>query len=295
MSAKRTLSPRDLARAIGASESSLKRWADEGAIRFVRTSGGHRRIPISEAIRFIRASGAQLIHPDVLGFADLDSLEGAAPEGGAEGEQFLDYLVRGESARARGLLLWLYTSGQSIASLCDGPVQSAMASIGERWQEDETGIYIEHRATDICIQALSQLRLLLPPVPDGPFAVGGSPSGDPYVLPSIMAASVLAAEGFQTVNLGPETPAESMVLAARDHGARLVWLSISSSQLRAESLTGYLRTLQDGLQELEATLVIGGQMRDRLRTSERKGVFMGGSMSELAAFARGVSAGLSER
>ena len=64
---KSLLSPRDLADAIGVSESSLKRWADAGKIQVSRTDGGHRRIPLAEAVRFIRATGAQVVRPDILG------------------------------------------------------------------------------------------------------------------------------------------------------------------------------------------------------------------------------------
>ncbi|HEX9106572.1 MAG TPA: MerR family DNA-binding transcriptional regulator, partial [Longimicrobiales bacterium] len=48
------LSPRELAEAVGVSESSLKRWADRGVLAVERTAGGHRRIPLGEAVRFIR-------------------------------------------------------------------------------------------------------------------------------------------------------------------------------------------------------------------------------------------------
>ena len=51
---KSVLSPKELAAAIGVSESTLKRWADDGLIVFSRTAGGHRRIRLAEAIRFIR-------------------------------------------------------------------------------------------------------------------------------------------------------------------------------------------------------------------------------------------------
>ena len=40
------LSPRELAEAVGVSESSLKRWADRGRVHVHRTEGGHRRIPV---------------------------------------------------------------------------------------------------------------------------------------------------------------------------------------------------------------------------------------------------------
>src|SRR6185295_13435922 len=70
---KSLLTPRELADAIGASESALRRWVDAGDIHMSRTAGGHRRIPVQEAIRFIRESGATVVRPEILGLAGLES------------------------------------------------------------------------------------------------------------------------------------------------------------------------------------------------------------------------------
>src|SRR3954470_5354840 len=70
---EKLLTTKEFAEAIGASESSLRRWTNSGAIRTSRTVGGHRRIPLSEAIRFIRETGATIVRPDLLGFPDADA------------------------------------------------------------------------------------------------------------------------------------------------------------------------------------------------------------------------------
>ncbi|MEO6025381.1 MAG: helix-turn-helix domain-containing protein, partial [Candidatus Binatia bacterium] len=65
----KVLSTRSLAHALGVSESSIKRWVDDGTIRSARTVGGHRRIPRVDAIRFVRATRASVVHPEILGLA----------------------------------------------------------------------------------------------------------------------------------------------------------------------------------------------------------------------------------
>ena len=70
-SRKSLLTPKDLADAIGASESALRRWVDGGRIRMLRTAGGHRRIPLQEAIRFVRQTGATIVRPELLGLNQL--------------------------------------------------------------------------------------------------------------------------------------------------------------------------------------------------------------------------------
>ena len=61
------VSPRQAARAMGVSESSLKRWCDQGLIRMTRTAGGHRKLPIAEVLRYVRDHNRPLLHPDLLG------------------------------------------------------------------------------------------------------------------------------------------------------------------------------------------------------------------------------------
>src|SRR3954467_2763768 len=119
------LTPKQLADAIGASESALRRWVDEGSIRMSRTAGGHRRIPVSEAIRFIRQSGSVVVRPELLGLRELGEMIETSGRGSDETELFA-VLRSGNRAVARGLLVAAYLRGPSLASLFDGPVRAAL-------------------------------------------------------------------------------------------------------------------------------------------------------------------------
>ena len=61
------VSPKQVARAIGVSESSLKRWCDQGLIKTVRTAGGHRKMDIAEVLRYVREQDHKLVSPEILG------------------------------------------------------------------------------------------------------------------------------------------------------------------------------------------------------------------------------------
>ena len=61
------VSPKQVARAIGVSESSLKRWCDQGLIETVRTAGGHRKMAIAEVLRYVREQDHNLVSPQILG------------------------------------------------------------------------------------------------------------------------------------------------------------------------------------------------------------------------------------
>ena len=279
---KRLLSPRDLADAIGVSESSLKRWADAGKIVVSRTEGGHRRIPLAEAVRFIRASGSAVVRPELLGLGEVASTEAVPPE-----DALFHHLSEGSGREARGLLMGRYLGGESIAALADGPIASAMSRIGELWQHDARGVFIEHRATDCCLQAVHHLRALFEAPTDGPLAVGGAPGGDPYLLPTMLAATVLAAEGFRTVNLGPDTPVATLRHAIAHHQPRLVWLSVSSPC--PPGLDDAAAAMARELAAAQRSLVIGGRHRHELPMTMGRACTVT-SLTELAAFARGLLA-----
>src|SRR3954468_24858058 len=107
---EKLLTTKELGAAIGASESSMRRWTDSGAIRTSRTVGGHRRIPLSEAIRFVRETRATLVRPDILGLGPLAGpfAPGAGGRQRPAEDELFDALNAGDAARARANLLGLY-------------------------------------------------------------------------------------------------------------------------------------------------------------------------------------------
>ncbi len=281
------LTPRQLAEAIGVSESSVKRWVDDGSIAATRTAGGHRRIPLPEAARYIRKSGAPVVRPDLLGLHDLEGVGEREVGLDGAGIRLFEYLRAGAAAEARGLILSQYLEGRSVAEIVDGPLAEAMKEVGELWVSSSSGIFWEHRATQIAIEALDRLRLLLGPREGAPAAVGGAPAGDRYILPSLAAAAVLEGEGLEATNLGPETPIDTLALAAEDLDARLVWLSVSFAA-DVEKLRRSLEALIPKLAGRNAILVVGGAQSSKLGLSRGESVYVGRSMAELEALAQGL-------
>lgn len=270
------LSPKDLASALGVSESSLKRWTDAGRIRATRTEGGHRRIALDEAVRFIRETGTPVVRPELLDMPEASSAQRA--------DTLVDRLRDGDARAVRGWILGRYLAGASVAELCDGPIRSAMYELGEEWRHGPEGIYLEHRATDLCLQALAHLRGALEEPADAPVAVGGGPEDDPYLLPAFMAATVVSAAGLRSINLGPDTPVAALEAAIEHHRPALVWVSATAALAPARA-----RAIGRSLAALPRSTiaVVGGQHRAAIAT---EGVRSIGSMRELADIASALAA-----
>lgn len=261
-----TLSPNELARIVGVSESSIRRWVDDGLIRVIRTAGGHRRIPAADAIQFIRQQRMQIFYPEMLGLKDQEVPRGQN-HNDLTGEILFSLLKNGQGDQFRSLLIRAYLNGVSPAELLDGPLWQALERIGVLWEHGEQGIFEEHQATTICIEAVSQLRRLIPgPPPGSPVALGGKPSGDPYFLPGLAVATVLAEAGYRSINLGPDTPVAVFHRAIEVSEPQLVWLSMTSDSGK-DAIVRFIRQLQEPLEGRGIPVVVGGQAADHYAAS----------------------------
>lgn len=284
---KRYYTPRELSVALDVSESSVKRWVDDGLLAATRTAGGHRRIALAEAVRFLRTAGTAGAGPISMFGGAVSVLPVKDTDGERLADQLFEALRHDDGETSRALILGAFLGGWSIAALADGPIRSAMARIGELWRHSAEGIVIEHRAVDLVVQIAGQLRSLLPhPRAETPGALGGAPAGDPYLLPSQLTALALAEVGFRDRNLGPDTPFASLMEAARRYRPRLVWLSVSAKVDDERRLRDDLVTLADDLAPLGATVGFGGRQAPFVPLGARAIRFAG--IGELAAYARGL-------
>lgn len=268
----RLVTPRQLAEAIGVSESSLKRWSDAGKIEVSRTEGGHRRITIGEAVRFIRDTRAHVVRPELLGL----------PRRSAMAEALTELLVQGDARAVLSHVAGQFLDGVPVAALCDGPLRAALTRIGELWRESVEGVMIEHRATAVCVDALATLRTMLPePDAGARVAIGGAPTGDPYLVPSMMCAAALHDAGMRAVNFGPESPLDVLARAARDERAALAWVSVTSPV--EPGIAAVLEHFCDDMAKQGTVVVLGGRQRDSLQVP--RSARSAGTIGELVAIA----------
>ena len=283
MTVMRLLSPRELADALGVSESSLKRWVDSGKIAASRTDGGHRRIALPEAVRFIRETGAPLARPEIL---DLPEVAAAEQPAGSGDNPLLGHLERGDATRVRGWILARYFAGASVAEIADGPVRAAMHALGELWHHDARGVFVEHRATEVCLQALEHLRATLDESPGAPIALGGAPEDDPYRVPTVLAGLVLVEAGFRAIDLGPDTPVSAFAHAVAEHRPRLIWLSATArvAPARVHAIGRWIAGLPRG-----TTVLVGGRCGQAIAATQPAARYLD-TMVELSAAARALVA-----
>jgi len=257
---KTLLTPKQVAQAIGASESSLKRWCDKGLMTTVRTPGGHRRLAVSDVLAFLRKTQHSLVRPELLGLPSSTG-EGTRTIARAA-EKFESALLAGDEAQARRIAFDLYLAGRPAWEICDEVIARAMNAIGDRWECGEAHVYEEHRACEICIRLLGELRAALPSASDAaPRAIGGSWENDPYRLPTTMVEIVLREAGWNAASYGASLPPDTFRAALEKSRPRILWLSVSSVQSPKLFLQQY-DELFTFATSMGTAVAVGGQALD---------------------------------
>ena len=251
------LSPKQVARAIGVSEASLKRWCDKGLLRAIRTAGGHRRISTDGVMQFLRESGRPLVRPEVLDLPATIGTGSTATERAAEHLQ--DALERGDEDAFRATLINLYLARHSVCDICDKVVAPGFAALGSKWQHGDLEVYQERRGCEICFRSLVELRSFLPPASDdAPYAIGGALEHDPYTLPTIMVELTLRELGWRAESLGVGHPTHTLCAAIRDKRPRLVWVSFSTLEPAPDFPERWQEVYQTAL-ACDAAVAVGGR------------------------------------
>jgi excisionase family DNA binding protein len=281
---KELLTPKQVARAVGASEASLKRWCDKGLLPATRTAGGHRRLPLSGVLQFLRDRGQPLVRPEVLGLPSSSGKGELTVERASESMRAA--LEAGDDEQLLRLAFDLYLGGRSACEVLDGALAPALHAVGQRWEHGETEVYEERRGVQATLAVLYQLVRVLPARPEGaPLAIGGTLPGDPYSIPTLMVEICLREAGWDAHSFGTELPADTLRAALEQVRPGLFWLSVSSLRSEAEFLASYAR-IQEKARDLDVPVVVGGRaLTDAVRRQMEYAAYCD-TLRHLEAFAR---------
>ncbi len=263
LSPLKTISPKQVAKAIGVSESSLKRWCDQGLIPMSRTEGGHRRLNPADVVAFIRKSERHLAEPEILG------LPAGTPQKSKFAEQTIQRLTQalidGKDEICRRLIFDLYLSNERLGRIFDEMIAKSFYQIGIEWKKGTLDIYQERRAGEICESILIELRSFLPiPNENSPYAIGATPEGDDYRIANRMAELILRELGWNAISLGTSLPFSTIEKAVIRYEPKLIWLSISSISNKKKFFVAYQK-MRERAGDNIAIILGGNALTERVR------------------------------
>ncbi len=256
---KDPLTPKQVARAISVSESSVKRWCDKGTIRTQYTGGGHRRILLRDLLSFLKESSNEIVRPEVVGLPPATGH--SLPRMDRACSQLTQAFLEGNEEQVRRIVLDLYLAENRISSICDQVISKAFEEIGNLWECGEAHVYQERVSCEVAMRLMRELRSIAArPNDNAPLAIGGAPQGDQYNLATTMVELVLCENDWNAKSLGGNLPFETISAAISDHRPRLFWLSVSHLTDKADFLKGYNQLYERFGSDI--AFIVGGRALD---------------------------------
>ena len=229
---KSILSTADVARLFNVTETTVKRWADEGTLRCQKTPGGHRKFEIRNVVDFAEVNHFEPV--GTLAIPEEDRLAQriqVATLGRDFSELVAAYVEKALAPDRGGLfpfLSYLYQHRVQLWEMYDLVIRPGMAEIGERFVRGEIGVNHEHRASYETLDALAKLQAQIhikPPA--GRSVVCACVGEDLHEIGLRCASYIFESEGWMVIYLGARIPAEAIRAAITEMKPDLACLSVT--------------------------------------------------------------------
>jgi excisionase family DNA binding protein len=232
---QKLLTSAEVARLLGVTAGSVKRWADLGLIHCARTAGRHRRFTPEEVERFRR--------------------ERSVAEPGSA--RLLDRLL--SDCDPHQILGDLYAERARLGSwwkVAESLVPT-LAEIGERWAAGTLSILEEHVASERLKRAVSRIADEIPARSGAPRVLLATAEGEEHTLGLSLVELVVREWGWHAVWAGRRTPVAEVV--AHVAGGTVDAVAVSAS---AVCVPGELMAQTERLGAIcragDVALVLGG-------------------------------------
>jgi len=259
---KTVLSTVDVARLFNVTETTVKRWADEGMLKCQKTPGGHRKFPVRNVIDFAEKNNFEptgaLTMPDHDGLGSTIQVAILRRDFPSLVRAFVEKALSPDRSDLHTFFSFLYEHRIQLWEIYDLVLRPGMVEIGERWVRGEIGIGQEHRASYETLDALARLQSEILIKPQTQESVLFACLGDELHEIGLRCASYLfEAEGWTTHYLGARTPSPDVIAALAELKPSVVALSITQAadlkQLRQD-----VSEITDAVRSRSMQLILGG-------------------------------------
>ena len=250
------LTPKQVARAIGVSESSVKRWCDAGLIESTHTSGGHRRLSLESVQKFLKEKNHLEIDPDIFSLKfSLGKSEYALERGK---KNFIEAMLSASEVKMKQIVLDYLDSGHKLEVIFDQILFAARADVRQLIRERKIESPIDHLGTEICLRLMFELRAGFDPPPStAPRALTVGLDGSPDPLRIEAAEVLLYLQGWNVRAVGCHIPFQQLETIIREDQPDLIYLDVEEIR-NQELFFGALAHLKQTAEEHQVLLFLGG-------------------------------------
>jgi excisionase family DNA binding protein len=244
---KTILSTADVARLFNVTETTVKRWADEGALKCQKTPGGHRKFEMRHVVEFSTSHNFEPVGALELQTEDADAREIQMAvlnrDFNVLAGVFVHKALSPDVTDLYYFLSYLYQHRIQLWELYDLVLSPGLGEIGALWARGEITVSKEHMASYETLDALAKLQSEIMVKPRLPHTVVCACVDDEdHEIGLRCAANIFESEGWRVHYLGARTPYKSIISTIEELEPTTVCLS-STLPANPEGLRDHLRDI----------------------------------------------------
>ncbi len=259
---KTILSTADVARLFNVTETTVKRWANDGTLKCMKTPGGHRKFEMRNVVEF--AAEMKFEPSGALTLSSEDELARTiqvailARDFSVLREAFLEKALSQDKRDLFVFFSYLYQHRIQSWEIFDLVIAPGMKVIGQRWLEGQLSIEQEHRASYETMDAITKLQTQIHFEPEkGLTVVCACPGEEQHEIGLRCASYMFESEGWLSHYLGARTPYTSIVNAVREMKPQAICLSVTMPVHEPASVQGF-RDMLVTLKGMGTNVLVGG-------------------------------------
>jgi MerR family transcriptional regulator, light-induced transcriptional regulator len=260
---KQSFSTKELAEMWDVSESTVKRWADAGALRCRKTVGGHRKFEMDDIVEFqsrcglakSQAHGVNGLSESPCEFKHLVE----AADYAALAERFRQAALAGQFNFVARLFKKLQEHGLTLPAISEKIICPALREIGELWRTGKIGVVDEHLAMVATMEGLAALHATAEPQAEAAerLAIVGCAEGELHQLAAVLVRDLLEGQSWKVIYFSSPTPLFSFAEAVDRLKPQLVCISITMADNIERARRDY-EDLRRAAERQHTQIILGG-------------------------------------
>lgn len=284
------MSTQEVAGLFKVTETTVKRWADDGVIPCVKSPGGHRKFSLQDVIGFAEKQGYPIsgtLEPP-LSEAQMEQVRFAIHTQNYHkiAEVLFDEALQADPEGLYQLLLYLSKHNVRLSTLADEVLRPPMVRIGELWQDGKLQIDQEHRTSRAMIDAMVRLAPELHKKRENGLLVAcACLEGERHEIGLRSMAFALETEGWKVHYLGADIPYDTVAAYVARVKPNLLAVSFTASEPDDDLRKGFAKVAR-ALRSSGGKFVAGGYYADRFTTADLSCDHVAGSITDGVAWVR---------
>ncbi|MBT6179829.1 MAG: MerR family DNA-binding transcriptional regulator [Deltaproteobacteria bacterium] len=231
------LTTADAAKIAGVATSTIKRWADQGLLRFTRTAGGHRRYARGVLEKMLSAEDSVVVAPWV--------------------SDWIECLEQAQRYEIDGRLLGARSRLGSWAGVVD-ELTEVVGELDRRWMTGEMTGLDQRSIRESLKRGLNRVADGLPVALTGPRCLLACAEGEESDLGISLAELALRECGWQPVWLGCGAPLAEVIRVLRESEIEMVCVTASSMLGSPTELRSFAAQFEQACSDNGSRLILTG-------------------------------------